>query len=283
MTSDADVIRCAAPWPGIAARLLEGLASLGAGTWRLERICAATGAGIDAGEAAQILLGLSISGVCRTADGDDSWNSPMSSIELLRLAQMLRGAEHYRRLRTETSSLELAVTMPLAPSRLERELTAAAGRPGGYLTTADAIARIAQAAKRRFVVLTPFIDAGGFLWLKRTFETTARDVQKTLILREADKYTVELSVQHADWLQSMNVSVSDYRVAHDQAAGRPLPYETFHAKIVLADDSPAYVGSANFLGSSETLTLETGVLIHGRAGSQVARLIDAVLRVARPI
>ena len=283
MTSDSEVIRCAAPWPGPAARLLEGLASLGAGSWHLERICAATGAGIDAGQAAQVLASLSIAGICAIGEGEDLWISLLSSGELLRLAQMLKGADPYRRLRTDPSSLELAVTMPMPPSRLEQELGATAGRPGGYLTTAAAFSRLAQAAKQRLVVLTPFIDAGGFLWLRRTFATTASQVQKTLVLREADRYAVELSVQHADWLQSMNICVWDYRLAHDSNSGRTLPFETFHAKIVLSDDSLAYVGSANFLGSSEALTLETGVLMDGRPAAQVARLIDAVLRVARRI
>jgi hypothetical protein len=173
--------------------------------------------------------------------------------------------------------------MPMAPSRLEQELAASAGRPGGYLTTAAAFTRIAQAAKRRLVVLTPFIDADGFLWLRRTFEAASWKTQKVLILREADRYAIELSVQHADWIKPMGISICDYRLAHPPAAGRPLPFETFHAKIVLADDGPTYVGSANFLGSSEALTLETGVLIEGRAAGQVARLIDAVLRVARAI
>ena len=41
MASDAEIVRCAAPWPGAAARLLEGLAALGPGTWRVEQICRA--------------------------------------------------------------------------------------------------------------------------------------------------------------------------------------------------------------------------------------------------
>jgi hypothetical protein len=235
------------------------------------------------GDAVQILACLSVSGVCVSGDRDDTWLSPLSSVELLRLAQMLKGADHYRRLRSEPSSRELAVTMPMPPSRLEQELAASAGRPGGYLTTVGAFTRIAQAARRRLVVLTPFIDADGFLWLRRTFESATWNAQKVLILREADRYAIELSVQHADWIKPMGISIRDYRLAHTPAAGRPLPFETFHAKIVLADDGPAYVGSANFLGSSETLTLETGVLIDGRAARQVARLIDAILRVARDI
>ena len=39
-----------------------------------------------------------------------------------------------------------------------------------------------------------------------------------------------------------------------------LPIETFHAKLVVADDTLAYVGSANLLSSSEGLSLETGFL-----------------------
>jgi phosphatidylserine/phosphatidylglycerophosphate/cardiolipin synthase-like enzyme len=46
--------------------------------------------------------------------------------------------------------------------------------------------------------------------------------------------------------------------------------------VIVADDALAYVGSANFLGSSEGLCHETGFLF-------VARLVDAVLRVARSL
>jgi phosphatidylserine/phosphatidylglycerophosphate/cardiolipin synthase-like enzyme len=56
-----------------------------------------------------------------------------------------------------------------------------------------------------------------------------------------------------------------------------------HAKLVVADDTLAYVGSANLLSSSEELSLETGLLIEGAAAAQVARLVDGVLRVARSL
>jgi hypothetical protein len=205
----------------------------------------------------------------------------LSSAELLRLAQLLKGAEHYRRLRSPTSSLELVVTMPLSPSVLERELASAAGRPGGYLSTTGAFRRIAQAASRRLVVMTPFIDAGGFHWLRRTLEAVPTNAEKVLILREARAYAVELSVVHGDWLQASKVSVWDYSVVHAEESGRSLPIETFHAKLLLADESLAYIGSANFLGSSETVTLETGVVLEGGGAAQVARLVNGILRVAR--
>ena len=59
-----------------------------------------------------------------------------------------------------------------------------------------------------------------------------------------------------------------------------MPIETFHAKVVVADDTLAYVGLANLLSSSEGLSLETDLLVEGGAAAQVAPLVDAVLRVA---
>lgn len=142
---------------------------------------------------------------------------------------------------------------------------------------------VARAATKRLVVLTPFLDNGGFRWLRRTLEGVRPEAEKILILRDANNYAVELFIEHADWLGAMKVSVRDYCLPHAHGSGRALPIETFHAKILLADENLAYVGSANFLGSSESVTLETGVVIDGSSASQVARLIGGVLRVARPI
>ena len=111
-------------------------------------------------------------------------------------------------------------------------------------------------------------------------ETTHANCQRIIVLRNADQYTVELGVQHGDWLRAMQVSVRDYHLSHYPAEGRALPIETFHAKVVVADDMPAYVGSANLLSSSEGLSLEMGLLVEGGAAAQVARLVDAVLFVA---
>ena len=63
--------------------------------------------------------------------------------------------------------------------------------------------------------------------------------QKIVILRNTDQNTVELGVQHAEWLRAMQVSVRDYYLPHDVASGRTLPIETFHAKLVVVDDTLA--------------------------------------------
>jgi len=283
MASDADIVRCTAPWPGTAARLLEGLAALGPGTWTVEKICQASASGTEPGHASQVLAGLAAAGLCAAVATHDSWVCEYAPTELQRLAHVLSGADHFRRMRLNPVAIELAVTMPLVPSYLEKELPATLGRPGGFLSTSAAFSRLAQAASGRLVVMTPFIDASGFRWLRRVFEATRPDCQKIVVLRNAEQYTVELGVQHADWLRTLQVSVRDYHLPHGVDAGRALPIETFHAKLIVADDTLAYVGSANLLSSSEGLSLETGLLVEGATAVQVARLVDAVLRVARPL
>ncbi len=281
MATDADVVRCSSPWPGLAAQLLGAIAGLGNGNWTLERLSAANSTRLEPGDVQQVLQGLEIAGVCVRQEGGEEWCTSVNKAELERLAALLRGAEYFRRLRLDAKNLELVVTMPMAPSRLAEELPGSPGRPGDYLPTANALLRIAAAAEDRLLVMMPFIDSRGFLWLKQVFEGARASTQKILILRNVEEYVVELSVHHADWLREMKVAIWDYHVAHDR--GRALPLETFHAKIVLADSGLAYVGSANILGSGEGTSLEAGVLVDGRAAGQVSRLVDGVLRVARRV
>lgn len=279
MPTDADIVRCSSPWPGTAAQLLESLSVLGPGDWTVERICGANALHIDPGDALPVLSGLSAAGVC-SHDGS-TWTTHLNAAELFRLATLLRGAEQYRRLRLDAPGLDLVVTMPMPPAFLEQELPGSPGRPGGYLPTANAFLHIASAARSRLVVMMPFLDPCGFDWLKRVFESAGRTVEKVLILRNVEQYAVDLSVHHAEWLRNMHIGIRDYYMSHER--GRALPIETFHAKIVLADDCQAYIGSANLLGSGNGTSLEAGVLVDGRAAAQVARLVDAVLRIARAI
>jgi phosphatidylserine/phosphatidylglycerophosphate/cardiolipin synthase-like enzyme len=281
--SDADIVRCTSPWPGTAAQLLEGLAALGTGSWPTGHICSSAGTTLAPGDAVQVLSGLEITGICVRSDDGGTWRTDLNSAELQRLVTLLRGAEQYRRLKHEAQQLELVVTMPMAPSFLAHELPEAPGRPGGYLSTSEALLRIAQSARSRLVAMTPFIDGYGFGWLRTVFEAAPLQVQKILVLREAGRYAVDLSVHHAEWLRAHNVSVRDYHLPHSVGTPRALPLETFHAKIVLADERLAYVGSANLLGSGDGTSLEAGVLVDGGAAAQVARLVDGVLRVARRI
>ncbi|MEJ0063296.1 MAG: hypothetical protein WDO70_08875 [Alphaproteobacteria bacterium] len=130
--------------------------------------------------------------------------------------------------------------------------------------------------------MTPFLDRG-FEWLQMIFASSAASVSRILVLRDVSKYSVEIGIEHSHWLQALQISIHDYHMSHPPAAGRALPIETFHAKIVLADDGLAYVGSANIQGSGDGTSLEAGFIVDGRAAIQVARLVDGVLRVAKAI
>jgi len=59
--------------------------------------------------------------------------------------------------------------------------------------------------------------------------------------------------------------------------------ETFHAKLILADNQTAYVGSSNFLTSSLDQSLECGVLLSGSEVSVVTALINAIEIVSRSL
>ena len=78
MAADADVIRCAAPWPGVAAQIVEGMVVLGPGPWSVDRLYATAVAGVNPGDAEPVLRGLAAAGVCDRAAEDDHWTTPLS-------------------------------------------------------------------------------------------------------------------------------------------------------------------------------------------------------------
>jgi phosphatidylserine/phosphatidylglycerophosphate/cardiolipin synthase-like enzyme len=172
----------------------------------------------------------------------------------------------------------LVVTLPFRPSELEAALGSVAPDGAPALTdTFEAFNHLARRSKQRLVVLTPFIDASGLGWATRLFQASQAD-QKILILR--DRLKLQAYPQEAAILMPLLSELLEYRVMH-QGIDRALPIETFHAKIVMADSSAAYVGSANMLQSSLELALECGFIIEGPAVRQVADVVDAILMVAR--
>jgi phosphatidylserine/phosphatidylglycerophosphate/cardiolipin synthase-like enzyme len=55
-----------------------------------------------------------------------------------------------------------------------------------------------------------------------------------------------------------------------------------HAKVVLADDHTAYVGSLNMNRSFE-YSLEVGVCVYGRSAALIAEVVSAAERVSVPM
>jgi phosphatidylserine/phosphatidylglycerophosphate/cardiolipin synthase-like enzyme len=168
----------------------------------------------------------------------------------------------------------------LTPSKLEAALQDVAPDGAPALTdTHEAFNHIARRGKERLVVITPFIDAAGIVWATRLFQASEAK-RKVLVLRDCDRLRQHTS--EAPELLSHLTELREYRIRHD-GTERDLPFETFHAKIVLADASVAYVGSANLLHSSRELALECGFLVEGPAVAQVADVVTAILKVANAV
>lgn len=166
------------------------------------------------------------------------------------------------------------VTLPPEPSRIAEELQRSAGHSFTTLTdTKDAFLHLAQRARDRLVILTPFIDHAGATWASEIFEATPAK-RKDLVLR--DSRQLEACGGVAQRLRASVPNIHDYSIAKP---GDGEAIETFHAKIVLADGVAAYVGSANFLYRSKETNLECGFLLEGDAVVPVAVLIEAVLNI----
>jgi hypothetical protein len=166
------------------------------------------------------------------------------------------------------------VTLPREPSRIGLELQAAAGASFTTLTaTQEAFSHLASRAQHRLVVLTPYIDAAGASWAATLFSATDAS-ERILIVRGASQLGDCGSA--GERLRGIATHIYDYSFQSTDEDGREV-WETFHAKIVLADSAAAYVGSANFLYRSREMNLECGLLLEGDAVAPVGVLVSALL------
>lgn len=173
-----------------------------------------------------------------------------------------------------TSPLALTkfvVTLPPEPSPLRRALEADIASAYTALTdTTDAFRHLALRAHSRLVVMMPYIDRAGAQWALEVFRLTEAP-KRILILRDVSRLDALGPI--AAELRSVITSLLDYGGADPEITLK----ETFHAKIVLADGSAAYVGSANLLRRSREVNLECGMLVEGPPVFAVKVLVDAVL------
>lgn len=168
------------------------------------------------------------------------------------------------------------LTLPPSPSHVATELERLAGQSfTTHTDTKDAFLHLARRAKRRLVIMTPFMDATGASWAADLFESTEAN-ERILILRGTEQ--LDGCGQGAARLQQQRVRVFSYAMSGVRDNGQTYE-ETFHAKVVLADGVAAYVGSANFLYRSREVNLECGFLLEGDAVAPVSVMIEALLKV----
>jgi hypothetical protein len=203
------------------------------------------------------------------------WRAPPSRTLPDGLATFLEGAAAMHASRTDESRAIAAVTLPLAPSAIASILPTIAVTHAALIPTAEAFDRVADAAAERLTIMTPFLNDDGLSWALETFVRT-KAKQRCLVVRTGTAARNALERKWAE-LTAAGVEVLVYFLRAADGEG----YETFHAKVVLADSSLAYVGSANLLGYARH-SVELGLLADGRAAQVVATVVRAIERAAVP-
>ncbi len=166
------------------------------------------------------------------------------------------------------------VTLPPSPSSIAAALPQTGLAHASLVSTGDAFEQIADAAIDNFTILTPFLNQDGLEFVLRLYERTSAKT-KCLIVRQAGD-ACRIVQQNSTQIGALGISAFDYTI--ELGFG----FETFHAKVGLADDELAYVGSANMTMFSRN-SMELGLLSGGQAARVIANVIRAVVKVARPI
>jgi len=166
-----------------------------------------------------------------------------------------------------------AVTLPPYPSAIAAALPATGLSYASLISTEEAMAWVADAAASRLTLMTPFLNKGGLDFAVGLFERSPATA-RTLIVRGAGSTRAALHPQR-ERLECLQVTILDCLLP--TADG----YETSHAKVVLADDQLAYVGSANLLLQLRH-SMELGNVVRGRAAKVVASVVRAVEAVSSP-
>jgi phosphatidylserine/phosphatidylglycerophosphate/cardiolipin synthase-like enzyme len=200
---------------------------------------------------------------------------------LPRLAHALYTVHYYASsVHADESTASVVLTKPPRPNALEAALDGLGWQTADLEQTNRAFMTMAQNARKRFVVMTPFFDHGGSEWLQALLQQTARGVSRYLVLRSLEDRSrgdYPTGIERVrGWLRAEAVCVYNYSLPRVIGAGR----ETFHAKVILSDDTDAYVGSANLTTASLGYSMEMGLAVTGKAARRISLVVDAVLTVA---
>jgi phosphatidylserine/phosphatidylglycerophosphate/cardiolipin synthase-like enzyme len=191
----------------------------------------------------------------------------------------LRGAAHAAFEFRDSNCVEIVLSPPLHPSRLMEVLPKQKFGWARLHNTRDALIALASTAKRRLVILSPFLDEVGMDWVEELFAAPPPEVERVLIVRGTDSSLKGLLDFRQDGHASKGIKVYRYAIEHDPNT-RDAKVETFHAKIVLCDKDATYIGSSNMNRASRELSLECGVHIAGPCVRPVATLVDSILSIA---
>jgi len=249
------------------------------GAMELRQWCLSAGLAQSRGD--EVVAFLDMAASLRLVEQSSALSWRVSEAEILaRLAPMLEGIQVYRdEVHVDRDRVEVVLTKPPNPSQMAKRLDEMLLGSWGLLDTREMLPVLAEKAKSRFLVMTPFLDDTGAEIVTSLFRNTQAGVRRQLILRkDKDSDWPPGYISHGEALRKLGVEVFNFRLDKDMAGN-----ETFHAKVVLADASDVYVGSSNMLKWSFDYSMELGLAVSGRAANRIADIMDAVCQVAEQV
>jgi phosphatidylserine/phosphatidylglycerophosphate/cardiolipin synthase-like enzyme len=279
------------PWPPEAKRAFAALAphahvagplcrAVAAGRFigctRLSDICAGAGiAEARSGAVEKVLLVGATHGMF-VRYGLRDW-AP-ADVPFSEFATALEAVALYREeVHVDTDLVQVALTPPGKTSRLTEALHARGWIEADLEHTEPLLRHLAATAVHRFVVMSPFLDGSGAAHLIDLFAATPPGVQRVLIARCGNGVPPQALQDALPALLAQGVAVHNYWLP------RPGGFETFHAKVIVADDQRAYLGSANMTQASLWVSMELGAFLTGRSVKTLASVLDAILAIAPEI
>jgi hypothetical protein len=191
------------------------------------------------------------------------------------LPEFLAGLDAMGRLRPDSGTFRVVVTSPTGGGAFARALVSTGMARANLIETADAMRDVAMLARHRLVVMSPFLNDEGVELVLDLFGCSPAP-EKILIVRHRGSTTKQALRQSVGEFRRHRITVMNYLIRSDER------FETFHAKVVLADEQGAYVGSANML-RYEISALELGVIAKGRGVEVVRAAVDAAIACASPL
>ena len=208
------------------------------------------------------------------------FNLTATSERLKHLATNLEGIAAYLKIHKDHDTVQLVITEPGEKSALRRAIDDRHALSPLVFQTRDAFISLAHLAIRELIVVAPFIDNQGADFLIELFSLCRPEVQRHLIVRPLCEPQCgdAFRSRSADFWK-LNLSVYEYALPSTLPSGR----ETFHAKIILADDAAFYVGSSNFMGSALDRSLECGVIVRGESARELYCVVNSLRSIATKI
>jgi len=190
------------------------------------------------------------------------------------LPAFLEGAAAMRPFFSDYGKASAVVTLPPSPSWIERALPMTGFAYASLLSTSEALERVAKEAVNTLTLMTPFLNEDGLEYVI-SLATLSRAAVRKLIIRELGGAR-ELIMSRADSVQAAGLEVLSYQLPSGDG------FETFHAKVALADSDLAYVGSANLTVFARH-SMDLGFIVDGKAARVIASVIKAAERVSVPV